>query len=143
MDQHPLTISLQDDSPGYDISPERVPLATLASFASDVRDFLKGSGRDADVDAAEVAVVHGSLAVQARDFSSLSLIHDLPILETSTDISQIDPKRRAIVQKWQAAADRKGSLRFRISTPGGKFIAITNQTKFKADSGGTVVSVER
>jgi len=104
MDQHPLTISLQDDSPGYDISPERVPLATLASFASDVRDFLKGSGRDADVDAAEVAVVHGSLAVQARDFSSLSLIHDLPILETSTDISQIDPKRRAIVQKWQAAA---------------------------------------
>ncbi|GJH29328.1 hypothetical protein [Caballeronia novacaledonica] len=143
MDQHPLTIALQDDSPGYEISPARVPLATLASFASEVRDFLKGSGRDADADAAEVAVVHGSLAVQARDFSSPSLVHDLRMLETSSDISLIDPKRRAVVQKWQSAALKKGSLRFKISTPGGQVIAITNQTKYRAESERTLVHVEQ
>jgi hypothetical protein len=143
MDQLPLTLSLEDDSPGYDISPARVPLATLASFASDVRDFLKGSGRDADADAAEVAVVHGSLAVQARDFSSPSLIHDLRLLESGTDISGIDPKRRTIIQKWQAAADRKASMRFKISTPSGAVVAITHQTRFKAEQARTIVNVER
>ncbi|MEX3613852.1 MAG: hypothetical protein VB141_08755 [Burkholderia gladioli] len=48
METNLITISLQDDSPGYEISPARVPLATLAAFASEVRDFLKGSGKDGD-----------------------------------------------------------------------------------------------
>ncbi|MEX3556615.1 MAG: hypothetical protein VB131_08875 [Burkholderia gladioli] len=61
METNLITISLQDDSPGYEISPARVPLATLAAFASEVRDFLKGSGKDGDTDAAEVAVVDSSL----------------------------------------------------------------------------------
>ncbi|CAL8480875.1 hypothetical protein [Caballeronia sp. S22] len=143
MDKQPLIISLQDDSPGYEISPARVPLATLTSFMSDVRDFLKGSGRDADADTTEVAVVHGSLAVQASKFSSPSLINDLRMLEKGADISGIDPKRRTVIQKWQNAASKKGSVRFKISTPSGNVIAITNQTAFRAQVERTLVNVER
>jgi len=73
MEPNPITISLQDDSPGYEISPARVPLATLASFASDVRDFLKGTGKDGDADSTGVAIVHGSLAVAAFQSSLISI----------------------------------------------------------------------
>lgn len=143
MDGHAITIALEDDSLGYEISPERVPLATLAAFAVDVREFLKGSGRDGDADAAEVAVVHGSLAVQARDFSSPSLVHDLRILETSTDISSIDARRRAVIQRWQSAASKKTSLSFRIVTGQGTMIAISSRTNFRVEDARTFVSVER
>jgi len=61
METNPITISLEDDSPGYEISPARAPLVTLIAFAGEVRDFLKGSGKDSDADAAEMAVVEGSL----------------------------------------------------------------------------------
>lgn len=143
MNEQPITIALQDDSPGYEVSPDRVPLATLATFAGDVREFLKGSGRDADADATEVAVVHGSLAVEARNFSSPSLVHDLQMLATSSDIGQLDPRRRAVIQRWQGAALKKASLRIRINTPQGQAIAISSQTNFRVVDTRTLVSVER
>lgn len=143
MEANPITISLQDDSPGYPISPARVPLATLATFASEVRDFLKGSGRDEDADAAEVAVVDGSLAVEARDFRSPSLMHDLQILATATDLGRIDPKRRAIVQRWQAAAHKRASLEVKIKTRDSVVVTISNQTNFRAEDEQRLVNVER
>ncbi|MFM0005106.1 hypothetical protein PQR57_29365 [Paraburkholderia dipogonis] len=143
MDTNPITISLEDDSPGYEISPARVPLATLATFAEDVREFLKGSGKDGDADAAEVAVVHGSLAVQSAHFTSPSLVHDLQMLEASSDLGLIDPKRRAVVQRWQSSAYKKPSMKIRIQTRQGTVIAISNQTSFRAESAQRLVNVER
>jgi hypothetical protein len=143
METNPITISLQDDSPGYEISPARVPLATLASFAGDVRDFLKGTGKDGDAEAAEVAVVHGSLAVQSPYFTSPSLVHDLQMLATSSDLGLIDPKRRAVVQRWQSSAHKKPSMKIRIETRQGAVIAISSQTNFRAENEQRLVSVER
>lgn len=40
MDRNVLTISMQDDSPGYEISPARVPFATLATFAVSQKESL-------------------------------------------------------------------------------------------------------
>jgi hypothetical protein len=143
METNPITISLQDDSPGYEISPARVPLATLASFASDVRDFLKGTGKDGDADSTDVAVVHGSLAVESRNFRSPSLVHDLQMLATSSDLGTIDPKRRAVVLRWQAAAQKKASLKVKIQTHLGAVIAISSQTNFRTENEQRLVNVER
>lgn len=143
MEANPITISLQDDSPGYEVSPARVPLATLAAFTSEVRDFLKGSGKDEDADAAEVAVVDGSLAVEARDFHSPSLMHDLQVLSTTADLGKIDPKRRAIVQRWQSSAHMRASVKVKIQTRDGIVIAISNQTNFRAENEQRLVNVER
>ena len=143
MDTNPIIISLEDDSPGYEISPARVPLATLAAFAGEVRDFLKGSGKDGDADAAEVAVVAGSLAVEARNFRSPSLVHDLQMLSTTSDLDKIDPKRRAIVQRWQSSARKRASLKVRIKTHEGVVIAISSQTNFRTENEQRLVNVER
>lgn len=143
MGTNPITISLEDDSPGYRISPARVPLATLAGFASEVRDFLKGSGKDGDADAADVAVVDGSLAVEVHHFRSPSLVHDLRMLATTSDLDKIDPKRRTIVQRWQSLAHKRGSLKVRIETHDGAVIAISSQTNFRAEKEQRLVNVER
>lgn len=115
MDAHTITISLQDDSPGYEISPARVPLAILATFAGEVRDFLKGSAKDGEADSTEVAVVSGSLAIAAPNFRSPSLVHDLLVLASTSDLVQIDAKR--------ALSSNDGSLRH------------TNAPQYKSKSG--------
>jgi hypothetical protein len=143
METNRITISLEDDSPGYEISPARVPLATLASFAGEVRDFLKGSGKDGDADAAEVAVVHGSLAIESLNFASPSLIHDLGMLATSSDLGSIDPKRRAVVQRWQLSAHKRASLKIKIQSARAGVIAISSQTDFRAENEERLVNVER
>ena len=143
MEANPITISLQDDSPGYEVSPARVPLATLAAFASQVREFLKGSGRDEDADAAEVAVVDGSFAIEARNLRSQSLMHDLQVLSTTSDLGKIDPKRRAVMLQWQASAYKRTSVKVNIKTHDGLVIAISNQTNFRAEDDQRLVNVER
>lgn len=143
MEMHPITISLQDDSPGYEISPTRVPLGTLAAFAGEVRDFLKGSGKDSDVDTTDVAIVSGSLAVAAHDFWSPSLVHDLQILSSTLDLAGIDPKRRTIMKRWQSLAHKRASLQVKIKTHIGNIITISSQTNFRTEEELRLVSVER
>lgn len=143
METNQVTISLEDDSPGYKISPARIPLAILASFANDVRDFLKGSGKDGDADATEVAVVNGSFAVRSPNFSSPSLVHDLQMLAAGSDLRQIDPKRRAVVQRWQTSAHKKISLKIKIQSGKTGVIAISNQTNFRTQNDQNLVNVER
>jgi hypothetical protein len=91
----PFTRSLEDDWPAHHISQARIPLATLANLASDVRGFLKGSERNTDADSAKAAVLDSSIAVRAGDFSSPSLGHRLRLLGTFNG-SQIDLKRLTI-----------------------------------------------
>ncbi|SDC19435.1 hypothetical protein SAMN05216345_101877 [Cupriavidus sp. YR651] len=144
MDPLTLTIALEDDSPGYEITPARVPLSVLSTFATDVKDFLKGSGKEVDPDTVEVAVVHGSLAVQARNVVSPSLVHDLEMLQFSADLGRIDSRRRTVMQRWQAAAKKKGAFKIKISSEQLQTtIAITNRTNFQAELGDVEVMVER
>lgn len=144
MDPLTLTIALEDDSPGYEISPARVPLSVLAAFAGDVKDFLKGTSKEVDADVVEVAVVSGSLAVEARNLLSPSLVHDLHMLQQSPDLARIDPKRRAVMQRWQSSAYKKSSLKVKIRSAQLQMsIAVSSQTNFRAEFDDVVVNVER
>ena len=77
MDAQPLFISLHDESGGYEISSDRVPLAVLRTFVKDVEDFLRGDGSEVDLQALDVGVVKGSLAIQTAPVSSPGLLRDL------------------------------------------------------------------
>ena len=63
MDSQQIRISLHDDSGGYEITPERVPLSVLRSFAKEVDEFLSGERGGLDTSELDVAVIKGSLAV--------------------------------------------------------------------------------
>ena len=104
MEAQSVTISLQDGSRGFEVSPERVPLAVLSDFSRDVEEFLRGDGKQLDTSKLEVAVVKGSLAVQTQPLSAVDFAQDLARLLQSQLIDGLHAKRREVVTRWQKLA---------------------------------------
>ena len=96
-----LRIALHDESAGYEISPDRVPLAVLRSFAKDVDEFLRGDGNDVDTGELDVAVEKGSLAIRTAPTSNPVLLNDLRKLAKSQEMDGVANKRRAVIERWQ------------------------------------------
>lgn len=144
MDAQPLLISLHDESAGYEISPDRVPLAVLGAFVKDVEEFLRGDGAEVDLQALDVGVVQGSLAIQTAPVSSPGLLRDLLQLAASERLDGLDKKRREVVERWQKLARGARRCVFRIAAPGipERGINISAATDFHADDADQWVQVE-
>ncbi len=144
MSMKKVLFSLIDQSPGYEVSPGRVPMGTLSNFASDVKDFVKGGSKDIDVDSLEVAVVSGSLAIEINSEMTAVFWDDLTRLANSFDLKGVDEKRRAIVEKWQAQATKKEGVSFKIaSSVISKEVVVSKLTKFRTQYDAPLVDVER
>ena len=144
MDSQQIRISLHDDSGGYEITPERVPLSVLRSFAKDVDEFLRGERGGLDTSELDVAVIKGSLAVLTAPTAHPSLLHDLLHLANSEVIDGLNPKRRAVVERWQKAALGVRKQRIEISAPMlMQPIVIGAGSDYRADDADKWVRVER
>ena len=144
MEAQALLIVLHDESAGYEISPARVPLAVLRSFARDVDDFLRGSTQEVDTATLDVAVVQGSLAVQTAPLANPGLLADLRRLASSEVIDGVDSKRRGVVERWQKLARSRRDVHIRIRAaflP--QPITISADTDYRADDADQWVRVER
>lgn len=143
MERQPLILALKDPSGGYEISPRRVPIAVLAEFTKDASDFIKGSGRQ-DAGSIEVAITEGSLALAAEDVPFPSLFRDLKTIESSGDLSRVDSKRKAILEKWQSRAKRIPGVIVRIAAGVLKNDLIISKSSDLRDRGqARLVTVER
>lgn len=144
MEAQPISLSLEDESGGYAISPDRVPMAVLRTFTRDVEDFLRGDGSEIDASAIEVAVFKGSLGVRTAPMTHAPLIKDLRLLAASELLDGLDAKRREVIERWQKLAKGTRRAAFRIASP---FLAtpvlINAQTDFHADDADQWVKVER
>jgi len=144
MEAQALTIVLHDDSPGYEITPARVPLAALRGFAKDVDEFLRGDGGDVDTSSLDVAVVKGSLALSTAPIANPVLLGDLQRLCSDQRLDGISVKRRGVVERWQKAARGPRHLKIEIQA---RFlnspIVINADTDFRADDADQWVRVER
>lgn len=144
MEAQELLIALHDDSAGYEISPVRVPLATLRGFTRDVDEFLRGSSQELDTSALDVAVIEGSLAVRTAPLASPGLIADLRRLASSEVIDGVDVRRRAVLERWQKQCRVQRGVHVRI---GAAFlqrpILISADTDYRADDADQWVRVER
>lgn len=145
MDAQRIGISLHDESGGYEITPDRVPLAVLHGFARDVDEFVRGDRRgEADMAALDVAVVKGSLGILTEPTAHAGLLQDLRRLASSELIDGLDAKRRAVVERWQRTARTKRSVRVEISAPMlAEPIVISAASDFHADDADQWVKVER
>lgn len=144
MEAQALLIVLHDDSAGYEVTPDRVPLAVLRSFAKDVDEFLRGDANDVDTSALDVAVVKGSLGLRTAPTANPTLLGDLRKLVHSDLLVGIGSKRRAVVERWQKAA--KGPRRMRVQISAGFLaapIVIDAESDFRADDADQWVRVER
>lgn len=116
MEAQALLIVLHDDSAGYEITPDRVPLAALRRFAKDVDEFLRGDGNDVDTAGLDVAVVKGSLGLRTAPTANPALLGDLRRLAAGGLLEGVAGKRRAVVERWQKAARGAQRLRVQISS---------------------------
>lgn len=143
MEAQPVTIAIQDESQGYAISPDRVPLSLLREFTVDVEAFLKGSDKEIDPKALSVAVVNGSFGLSLEPVIAPSLFTDVNLMRRSSDLSLIDAKRRTIVLKWQSAAKAIASRAVKIACGALGNITIDSTTDFRQIDPEPWVDVER
>lgn len=144
MEARPLLITLQDNSAGYEISPERVPLATLRGFSKDVDEFLRGDDGEVDTSALDVSVVAGSLGLRTAPMALPSLLNDLRRFATGEELSGLSAKRRTVVERWQKAA--RGQHRSRVEITAAflaRPIVIDQNSDYHLDDADQWVRVER
>lgn len=144
MEAQVLLIVLHDDSAGYEITPDRVPLSTLRSFAKEVDEFLRGDSGDVDTAAFDVAVVPGSLGLRTAPTANPVLLADLRRLAGGDLLDGIGNKRRAVVERWQRAA--RGARRIRVQISAAFLpapILISAESDYRTDDADQWVRVER
>ncbi len=144
MEAQALLIVLHDGSAGYEITPDRVPLSALRSFAKDVDEFLRGDGNDVDTSSLDVAVVKGSLGLRTAPTANPALLGDLRKLVDSELLDGIGSKRRAVIERWQKAA--RGARHIRIEIKADFLtgpIKISAETDYRTDDADQWVRVER
>ena len=144
MNAQPITISLHDASRGFEIGPERVPLAVLRDFSNDVEELLRGDGKQLSTATLDVAVVKGSLAIQTSPLSPPDLVQDLLKLLSSQLIDGLQAKRREVITRWQKLAKTSRDIVIKISSdllP--QAIVINFQSDYRSDDADQWVRVER
>lgn len=139
-----ITIALHDESRGYAISPQRVPLSVLSSFTTDVQTFIRGSEKEVDPADVEVAVIEGSFELSMSPVFAPQLLHDIQMLQGSSDLSKIDVKRRAVMERWQSWVKTTLSRAISIASSSlDRVIIIDHNTDFRALDIEKWVEVER
>jgi hypothetical protein len=136
---------MADASAGYDASPQRVRLAALVEFTRDVGQFLAGERKEVDIEALDVAVVAGSVAIQtAPILAAPSLFRDLNALLASPVLDSLDTRRRNVVERWQKAARKAGGISYHITAPFlDRAVLVNSSSDFRADDADQWASVER
>lgn len=144
MDAQPLTISLHQESGGYEISPDRVPMTVLRTFVQNVEDLLRGDGGQVHPGALDVSIVKGSLAIRTAPVAYPGLLSDLARLTTSELLDGLDKKRGAVIARWQKRAKGTRGCVFRIAAPGvPQLVRISAATNFHCADVHQWVQVER
>jgi hypothetical protein len=140
-----LRFSLTDRIDDIEIGPSRVPLALLGQFQLDVSDFLKGSSRDVDPMQVQIAIEDGSLTLVASELLAAgSLWSDLDKLKQAQSLDQIDPKRAAVIERWQAAARQSRYRRYVIGESSKKpIVRVDVQSNYRVVAESAWVVVEK
>lgn len=119
-----LRFAVNDRINDAEVGPSHVPLALLGEFQKDVAEFLKGSGKELDAGQVIVSIEDGSLALVATGLlAATALWADVEQLKNPGALGLIDPKRAAVVERWQKAARRSPSRSYQLADQGKAVIA--------------------
>jgi hypothetical protein len=145
MDGQRITLALDDQSGGFETSPDRVRLGDLVRFSEDVKEFLQGDGKEIDARNLEVQVIKGSFALQTLPLASTpKLFGDLRSLQDSELMGVIDVKRKAVIERWQKAARNIQGLTYKISASFlDRPLVVSSRSDFRAEDADHWVLVER
>jgi hypothetical protein len=140
-----LRFALNDRIEDAPVGPSHVPLGLLGQFQSDIEEFLKGSNKDIDPGQVLVSVEEGSLAIVASGLlAATSLWADVERLQNPSALGLLDPKRAAVVERWQAAARKHPNRSYSLSDPGNSVaIQVDAASDFRNQVQAVWVKVEK
>jgi hypothetical protein len=145
MEAQRITVALIDRSAGYEATPERVRLKTLADFSADVEQFLRGDTKEVDPMQLDVSVRDGSLAIESAPIALAPILfRDLTGLLQTELLDGVDRKRREVLERWQKAARSPSHIVVRIAAPflSGP-VVVSAESDYRADDADQWVQVER
>lgn len=140
-----LRFAVSDRIQDAEVGPKHVPLALLGQFQEEVEDFLRGSNKDVDTSQVMVSIEEGSLAIVVTGLLAASgLWNDMAQLDNSAALGLIDPKRAAVMERWQAAARKNPHRSYRLADTGGKLtVRVDSKTDFRNQVEAVWVPVEK
>lgn len=128
-----LRFAVSDRINDAEVGPKHVPLSLLGDFQKDVSEFLRGSARDVDPAEVLVSVEEGSLALVATGLmAATTLWADLEHLKSPDSLNLIDPKRAAVVERWQATGRQNPNRKYRVSDTAARVsLSVDGSTDFR------------
>lgn len=143
--ENTLRFALSDRINDAEVGPGHVPLALLGQFQGDVEEFLRGSGKDIDANHVTVSIEEGSLALVVTGLQSApGLWADIERLRDPSALGLIDPKRAAVMERWQAAARKYPHRRYRLADDDGNVQVLVDATSdFRNQVEAVWVAVEK
>ncbi|MBS0371816.1 MAG: hypothetical protein JSS57_21755 [Proteobacteria bacterium] len=145
MEAQRITLALDDQSGGFETTPDRVRLADLARFTDDVQSFLRGETKEVDTQNLEVAVRKGSLAIETAPIPvAPRLFADLQAMLNGDLLDRLDTKRKEVVERWQKTARQTPGLAYRISAPFlSRPVVVNADSDYRGNDADQWVQVER
>ncbi|MEO5830136.1 MAG: hypothetical protein ABIQ36_06165 [Rhodanobacter sp.] len=140
-----LRFALNDRIDDAEVGPSHVRLALLGQFQTDVSEFLLGSGKDVNLNQVMVAIEEGSLALVASSLmAATNLWADVERLQNHAQLGLVDPKRAAVVERWQSAARRHPHRRYTLANQAGAaIIRVDADSDFRKQTAAVWVEVKK
>lgn len=140
-----LRFSLDDRIDDVEVNPAHVSLALLGEFQRDVVDFLRGSNKEIDPADVPVSIESGSLVIAAGGLlAASSLWVDVIQLQNPAALGLIDPKRAAVIERWQAAARKNPHRSYRLTDKDGqRGVLVSAGSDFRNQVEAIWVAVEK
>lgn len=124
-----LRFALSDRIHDAEVGPSHVPLALLGEFQKDVAEFLKGSGKEIDPSQLIVSIEEGSLALVASGLlAATGLWADVAQLQNPGTLALLDPKRAAVIERWQKVARKNPHRRYKLADKRNAVIVLLDAT---------------
>ena len=124
---------LRDKVEGVEITPDTIDLSRFNDFNREVEEFITGS-EGLSTKEVHVRIEHGSyklLAILPLTVMSALQPDIIQLLTRQDSLGEIDPKRAAIVEKWQARAKRSESLSYAVRiSEDGDAVQFTRETNY-------------
>ena len=137
---------LQDKVDGVDVTPDTIGLPRFNAYNLQVQAFIAGS-EQLKLDDVQVTVGKGSykLTVLVPALLATLLTPDLKALQRQDSLGEIDPKRAAVVEKWQVSSKGNPNLRYAIRPHGinAKPIELSTATDYRIGAVVPWVKVEK
>ena len=141
-----IEFSLDDVVGGQPLTPETVDLPTLRGFLEEVETLIKGDVPGASLADSRVRIEKGSVKVIAlvAHLLAADARADLAKLDQTGDLDMIQPKRAAVIERWQMRTRRSPSRVYSVAAGiSGHTVRVSNTSQFQHGGENAWVSIEK